>query len=275
MISNKKPIKFITLIKIPLILLCLVALGIAIYQIFIWQDDSKQIDSQIEEISKIVTPYELTSTDNSTLVNPPEDKENPYWDFIKLSMMNVDFAKLKDINNETKGWIQVLGTNINYPFVQHNDNKFYLNHSFDQKENGAGWVFLDSRNNIDNIDRNNIIYAHGRINSVLFGTLKNILKSGWLETPNNHVIKVATESGSSIWQVFSVYHTPTTSDYIVTDFKNDETYLNFLKYLEGKSAYDFNVEVDSDDKILTLSTCFTSTEKVVMHAKLIKVVSKN
>jgi len=267
--------KFKLLIRITIIILCLIGLGVAIYQIFIWRDDSKQIDNQVEEINRLVGPVEISSTDNSELINPPEDKENPYWDFVKVSMIDVDLAKLRDINSETKGWIQVPGTNINYPFVQHNDNKFYLNHSFDQKENGAGWVFLDSRNNIDNIDRNNIIYAHGRINSVLFGTLKNILKSGWLDTPKNHLIKMSTESGNSIWQVFSVYHTQTTSDYIVTDFKNDETYLNFLKYLDGKSAFDFQVEVNQNDKILTLSTCFTSTEKVVMHAKLIKLDAKN
>ena len=44
-------------------------------------------------------------------------------------MLNVDFSELKKINNNVKGWVQVNGTNINYPFVQSNNNKYYLTHS--------------------------------------------------------------------------------------------------------------------------------------------------
>ena len=43
-----------------------------------------------------------------------------------MNILNVDFSELKKINNNVKGWIQVNGTNINYPFVQSNNN---LTHS--------------------------------------------------------------------------------------------------------------------------------------------------
>lgn len=60
-------------------------------------------------------------------MNPPEEKlNNPYWDYIKMNLINVDFAQLKAQNNDTAGWIQVNGTNINYPFVQTTDNSYYL-----------------------------------------------------------------------------------------------------------------------------------------------------
>lgn len=257
------------ILKIPLIIIFLIILGVAVYRIFIWQDDSQKTKSKIEEIINETKPVDLESTDDSTLVNPPEDQNSLYWKYVNMSIIDVDLAKLKEQNSETKGWIQVPGTNINFPFVQHSDNEYYLYHSFNQEKNIAGWVYLDSRNSINPFDKNNIIYAHRR---VLFYSLTNIFDSGWLNNPDNHVIKIYTDSGSSLWQVFSVYHTTTTSDYLVTDFANDPTYSNFLKYIEGKSAHNFNVEVDQNDKILTLSTCYTDTEKVVLHAKLIKYV---
>ena len=74
-----------------------------------------------------------------------------------MNMLNVDFSELKKINNNVKGWVQVNGTNINYPFVQANDNKYYLTHSFDKSWNSAGWLFLDYRNNINN---NKILNHH-------------------------------------------------------------------------------------------------------------------
>ena len=40
--------------------------------------------------------------------------------------------------------------------------------------------------------------------------------------------------------------------------------------LEERSQYEFNVEFNESDKILTLSTCYNDQERVVLHAKLIK-----
>ena len=257
-------------ITIIVALLCLGGIAVAIYEYIQWQEDSNQINNQIDEINKIVQPVELEATNNESIKNPPINDEDPYWDYIKMSMIDVDFTELKKINTETKGWIQVLGTNINYPFVQHNDNEFYLNHSFNQKENRAGWVFLDYRNNINIPDRNNIIYAHGRVNTVLFGTLKNLTQRNWYSNPNNYIIKISTEKSNTLWQVFSVYRLPTTSDYLVTTFNTDETFLNFLNFINERSEYDFKTTLFASDKIVTLSTCYSSDEKVVMHAKLIR-----
>ena len=70
---------------------------------------------------------------------------DPYWDYIKMSLIDVDFSELLKINSSTVGWIQVNVNNINYPFVMANDNKYYLTHTFNKSYNSAGWVFLDYR----------------------------------------------------------------------------------------------------------------------------------
>ena len=43
-----------------------------------------------------------------------------------MNMIDINFNELKNINNDVKGWIKVNGTNINYPFVQSNNNKYYF-----------------------------------------------------------------------------------------------------------------------------------------------------
>ena len=62
-------------------------------------------------------------------------------------------TKLKRINSDTVGWIEVESTNIGYPIVQTTDNNYYLTHSFDKASNDAGWVFMDYRNSSDGIQR--------------------------------------------------------------------------------------------------------------------------
>lgn len=83
-------------------------------------------------------------------------------------------------------------------------------------------------------------------------------------------VKISTETENTLWQVFSVYHIPTTSDYIQTEFNSDQEFLRFANMLKDRSSYNFDTNISEIDKILTLSTCYSKTDKVVMHAKLIK-----
>ena len=109
----------------------------------------------------------------------------------------------------------------------------------------------------------------------MFGSLRNILSSGWLNNTDNYVVKLSTEKENTLWQVFSVYHIPTTSDYIQTEFSSDEEFLHLITKLKDRSMFNFNTDVNSNDNILILSTCYSDTEKVVLHAKLIKKSDNN
>ena len=138
------------------ILLCFMILSYSIYNIVVWKLDSNNTNKQIEEVQETVKVEEVTDNENTEIIEPEKEipKSNPYWDYIKMNMIDINFNELKNINNDVKGWIKVNGT---YPFVQYNNNKYYLTHSFDKSYNSAGWLFLDYRNN----NKNTIIYAHG------------------------------------------------------------------------------------------------------------------
>ena len=256
------------LLFILVIITLIIILTISIFNIIKWKFDSNKTNEEINNIQKNINVEEVEDTDNTEIVEPVEEipKENPYWDYIKMNMLNVDFSELKKINNNVKGWIQVKGTNINYPFVQANDNKYYLTHSFDKSWNSAVWLFLDYINNYTN-NKNTIIYA-GRTDKTMFGSLKKVLSNEWLINSNNYIIKISTEKENSLWQIFSIYHIPTTSDYLETNFSSDTEYLDFLNMLLTRSAYNFNTSINSNDNILTLSTCYNNSDKMVVHAKL-------
>ena len=260
--------------KIILSIIIIISLLLLIYSIVnivIWKNDSNKTNKQIEDIQEEIKVTEVVDTENTEIIEQEEEipEFNPYWDYIKMNMLNVDFSELKKINNNVKGWIQVNGTNINYPFVQANDNKYYLTHSFDKSWNSAGWLFLDYRNNNTN-NKNTIIYAHGRNDKTMFGSLRTVLTKNWLSNTNNYVIKISTEKENSLWQIFSTYHIPTTSDYLQTNFDSDNEYQEFLNIIKDRSSYNFNTSVNNNDNILTLSTCYSNSDKMVVHAKLIK-----
>lgn len=274
-IRKKRKIKWKNVFLALFVLICLVGLGTSLFNIIKWKIEAKTTNNQIETAQKVVKPVEIIDNDKIEIIEQEKvPLDDPYWDYVQMNLIDVDFNDLKNINPSTIGWIQVNGTNINYPFVQTNDNKYYLNHSFNKSKNSAGWVFMDYRNNISVLDKNTIIYAHGRLDNTMFGSLKNILTSGWLNNKNNYIVKLSTEYENNLWQVFSVYKIKTTNDYLQISFISNESFLEFTDKLIKRSNFNFNTKVNENDKILTLSTCYNEKEKVVLHAKLIKRVIK-
>ena len=180
---------------------------------------------------------------------------------------NIDFASLKQKNSDTVGFIKVNGTDVNHIVVKGTDNNFYLTRNFEKEYNVSGWIFADYRNKLDGSDKNIIIYGHNMRTNDMFGTLKNILNTNWQEDENNREIIFVTENEEAIYKVFSVYQIEAEDYYLQTDFQEGE-FKEYIDTVKSRSAYDFNVEVNEDDNILTLSTCANDSKyRVILHAK--------
>lgn len=180
------------------------------------------------------------------------------------------YDKLREINSDIVGWLKVPGTNIDYPVVRTTDNSYYLTRNVYKEKDYNGWVFMDYRNSIDILDDNTIIYAHNRFTSgVMFGTLPKIRKKAWLEKEKNHYITFDSLYDEGTWRVFSIYGIKVTSDYLLTNFLDKDEKMEFLNMLKNRSEYDFGVELNENDKIITLSTCLDNDERFVVHAVLI------
>lgn len=279
LIERKKKIRYASWCFILLIGIFITSFGV--FKMYLWQDDNRNIDREIAEIEKVLDnvvveediPLADEIVNSEELVNPPEKVINvtdDYWEYIKLPLMKVNFNELLEKNDDTVAFLKVSGTNINYPIVQTVDNTFYLNHSYDKSKNNAGWVFMDYRNSTEDWQDNTIIYAHGRQNKTMFGTLKQVIEDDWYQSTENHVLYLTTPTKKTLWQVFSTYVVPEETYYLTSQFGSLETHQEFIDTILSRSLFNFNTSVDTNDKILTLSTCYNSVNRVVLHAKLIK-----
>ncbi|MBR4262713.1 MAG: class B sortase [Bacilli bacterium] len=185
--------------------------------------------------------------------------------------IEIDFNELKKQNKDTVAYLKVNNTNIDYAIVQTNNNSYYLKHNFKKEYNTAGWLFLDYRNKLNGKDRNLIIYGHNMKNGSMMGSLKNTLKKDWYLNNDNLEITFITDKEQFKYKVFSIYQIKVEDYYIKTIFKSDKDYMKFLNTLKNRSIYNFDIQLNKDDKILTLSTCAKGhSERIVLHAKLIK-----
>ena len=245
----KKRRKFKTWVIILFMVLCLIGLVYSCYKIYNWNNDTnenKQIKDKIDDSISVDTKEEI-----------PKYK--------------IDWDTIKEQNSDTIAYLQVNNTNIDYVVVKGKDNSYYLNHNFNKEYNIAGWVFADYHNKFDDTDKNIVIFGHNTKDGSMFGTLKNVLDKSWQENKDNLEITLVTEKGQYKYQVFSTYSITPEDYYINTIFNSDDEYSKFINKMKSRSNYDYNIEVDSNDKVLTLSSCIGDGKKrVVLHAKLIE-----
>ena len=240
-----------------ILLIVFFSFGYVFYDNYRAMQNDNSIKENITKVIEINNSEEIIAELNK---NKTEDE--------KL-VVNEDIASLMNINPEVVAWLKVNNTNIDYPIVQSGDNSYYLKHNIYFEEDNNGWVFMDYRNDTNNLSDNIIMYAHNRYyNGVMFGTLQNTLRYSWYSNPENQIISFRTLYEDLEYQVFSIYKITVTTDYLQTKFRNDEERLEFFNMLKDRSIYNFGIEMNGDDKIITLSTCADEYNRYVLHAVL-------
>lgn len=158
---------------------------------------------------------------------------------------------LSSVNDNYMFWINVKGTNIDYPVVQGEDNDFYLNHGFNKEYLSSGSIFLDYRNNF-NDDFNSVIYGHHMRNRTMFGELMKFKDEEFFR--NNKDITITSKDGTYDYEIFAVGVFDADFGYNNVSFSDENEFSNFLNKIMSSSTYKRDI-VDSSDKIITLSTC--------------------
>ena len=224
----------------------------SIYNIYILVSNHHSNKKEIKELQEEI----ILNKEEINNVPTNEEVEEDY----QLPELELDFKKLKELNSDTVGWIEIRNTNINYPFVQSNDNDYYLNHSFYKYENVEGWIYLNYLNNQNFKDPNTIIFGHDTHGRNMFSDLKKLYE-GLL---GNYI-------PITIYLEDNTYHYETIAIFLVEEHDNQflkaklsETDIN--QALE-KSKYNFNKKVDTTNRFITLSTCYnSSSQKVILLA---------
>ncbi len=266
----------INFIKVSLgavILVIIFMIGINYYKNYVDEQHYLGIENNLKEIIKV--NQKKTEEENPLDVIEPGDEDLTTTTTTTTTVYDIQYEKvfstLQEINKDTVGWLTVNNTRIDYPVVQAKDNDYYLRRDYYQNKNRHGWIFMDYRNNPDELNENTIIYGHNLANQTMFGTLRYALNSYWYKKSANQIITFNTPNENMKFQIFSIYTIPTTNDYLDITFPTTDAYQAYIDLVKGRSIYDFNIEVTTNDKILTLSTCANGNDKrLVIHAKLIK-----
>ncbi|EJT5940523.1 TPA: class B sortase [Clostridium perfringens] len=224
--------KIISLILLIIIFFC----AIKIYQKRLgYYTDSRDYDN-LRSLSPL--------SDSSINKDPEENKKD------------IENEKnLKNINSDYKFWINVEGTNIDFPVIQGKDNDFYLHHNFNKEKSFSGSIFVDSENNL-NDDSNLVVYGHNMRNDTMFAQIKHFKNENFFNA--NKYVTLYREGKKSTFEIFSVYqeNAKGLESQIKIKFSNKEDYEKYLKEQEEKSLFKREgIDLKDNDRILTLVTC--------------------
>ena len=246
--------KFI-IILLSIILICCIILIIKI-KFNEYQDNKKQ-----QEVSSVLDTIDIEPTDITS----------------KKTERMLQVEELKKQNNDIVGWLEIDGTNINYPVLQGSDNDYYLTHNYKNEEVAGGSIFLDKDYSFIRPSDNLLIYGHRNKKGLMFEDLiKYKDETFYKEHPTIRFTSLLNDSEYEIIAAFysRVYYQNETDVFRYYYFVNADTEEDYTNYVDNcikSSIYNTGKTAHYGEQLLTLSTCDYSQDngRFVVVAKQI------
>ena len=206
------------------------------------------------------------NTDSSSATNAADDRTSGTDTEALLAEYNVpdkdiDWDDLHSQNEDIYAWICIPDTKIDYPILQHpTELDYYLNYNIDGSKGYPGCIYSQFVNSKDFTDFNTVLYGHNMKNGTMFAGLHKFEDSKYFE--NHPYIYVYTEDKVYVYRIFASY--TFSSIHLIMGFDlSDENvrqiYLDNILSLEGLTDnIDDSIEVDTDSRLITLTTCIAN-----------------
>ena len=243
--------------KIASIILAIVALVcIVLIAVYYWRQYQNQ--KIYEQMQDLVDDVEE---------EPPEEPEDPGVE------IPIDFASLWAINEEIYAWIQIDGTVISHPILQSaTDDTYYLDHTAEKKYGYPGAIFTERCNSKDFTEFNTLIYGHNMLSGNMFQQLHNYSDPAFM-TEHPYVV-IYTPEKKLEYRIFAAVVYDDRHIMKSFDFNNEQHRQSFLDSIYSSrnmaNVIDPEVSVNTDSRIITLSTCFSGdkTKRFLVEAVL-------
>lgn len=176
----------------------------------------------------------------------------------------IDFNELKAINEDVYAWIYIPKTKVDYPVLQSKgDQSYYLNNTFEKKEDLKGAIYTENLNAKDFSDPNTVIYGHNMKDGLMFTELHKYEDETFLK--QSPYVYIYTPDAKRKYEIFAAVQFDDRHLLKSINFKDPVSFEQFLSDVRGRrdmvSHVNEAVKVDKNNKIITLSTCDNTNEE--------------
>ena len=199
------------------------------------------------------TPQREQDPEQPAEEEKPEEPKQVYVDPYADALRAMDFAALREVNEDVLGWILIPNTKISYPYVQGDDNSYYLKRTWRKTRSDVGAIFLEWQNQPDLSDFNTVIYGHRMNNRSMFGTLDYYKKADYMKA--HPYIYITDDRGCHTYEVFAAYEVAVDDITYILSLEKDRHKQEYIDWCLDQSVVDSGVVPTVNDRIVTLSTC--------------------
>ena len=169
--------------------------------------------------------------------------------------------KLQEENPDIIGWLEIEGTNVNYPVLQGTDNEYYMTHNYKKEYSRSGSIFLSKDYNWNIPSNNLLIYGHNLNNGTMFQELLKYKDEDFYK--EHPIIRFTTAEEDAKYEIISVfffffYYKSEKNVFRYYYFINPDTeeeYNEFVENAKKASLYEIEATANYGDSLITLSTC--------------------
>lgn len=242
-------VKWKRIVTVVLVAALAVGLGLFGYRQFEYHRGAASY-AEAEQVAAVPEVQQETQKTEPAVETP---EEPALIDAYAESLAEIDFAALREINDEIIGWISIPDTQINYPIVQAADNDYYLDHTWKGEYNGVGSIFMEQHCTPDFSDFNTIIYGHNMRNGSMFGELSHYSDPEFLKA--HPYVYIATETGVSRYDVFAAHEVGVRTITYGLSIEDEALRQEYIDFALSGSEVDTGVQPTTADRMLVLSTC--------------------
>ena len=233
--------RFIYCILILIIIFC----SIYIYNFIKSRHEAEEESNLINTI--IVNETDINDSSSNNLENENER-------ILKVK-------KLKEMNEDIVGWLEIKGTEISYPVLQGTDNSYYMTHNYKKEKSKNGSIFLDKDYDWNIKSNNLLMYGHNLNNGKMFQDLLKYKDEGYYK--KHKIIRFTTDNEDNEYEIMAVfksrvYYKSEKNVFRYYQFINPKSKKQFNEYVKNSkkaSLYDTGVKAKYGDELITLSTC--------------------
>lgn len=194
----------------------------------------------------------------------PEQEESPLFvtvidpDTREERTVLREYAALYERNPDLVGWIQIEGTQINYPVMKSKVKDYYLRRGFDKKRANHGSIYVWEEADVFAPSDNVTLFGHRMNDGTMFYDLLGYAEYAFWQT--HPVFSFDTLEGRYEYEIFAAFRTSGTGEegvayHTFVNASDAAEFDAFVAVCKAQSFYDTGITPQYGDKLVTLSTC--------------------